>query len=326
MGSLAPATACPAGLPTSMMPLLRVARAGITRPFGDERTVKQAFPAGVSTEESDPFLMCDYFSSKSSGVATHPDDFPVGWHPHRGMDILSYMKSGRGRHGDSMGNRETFSTPGMQWISCGSGIEHAEGGGTPAGEVVTGFQIWINVPAERKMEDPMYGTEPAEAIPQEEVAPGVMARLMSGPWKEGLKSARTGAMKTQTATQMVDFELSGGAVAEHALPLSLDTALLYVYRGSGSVAGKEAPEGSVVVLDATAEAARGFAFEAGTAGAHFILFAGKKLKEPLAWRGPIVMNTQAQVRECLQELQAGAFPPKRVAWDYKRIGTKPLEK
>ena len=64
-----------------------------------------------------------------------PDRFPVNWHPHRGMDILSYLKTGVGRHGDSMGNRENFETPGMQWISCGSGIEHAEGGGTPKGEL-----------------------------------------------------------------------------------------------------------------------------------------------------------------------------------------------
>lgn len=69
----------------------------------------------------------------------------VDWHPHRGMDILSYIKTGLGRHGDSMGNRETFATPGMQWISCGSGIEHAEGGGTAAGKVTKGFQLWINV-------------------------------------------------------------------------------------------------------------------------------------------------------------------------------------
>ena len=125
--------------------------------------------------------MCDFFSMPSPGVSADPDHFPVDWHPHRGMDILSYIKTGLGRHGDSMGNRETFATPGMQWISCGSGIEHAEGGGTPAGQTNTGFQIWINVPAARKMDDPQYGTEDAAAIPQEEVgAGGAQARLMSG--------------------------------------------------------------------------------------------------------------------------------------------------
>ena len=92
-------------------------------------------------------------------------------------------------------------------------------------------------------------------------------------------------MKTQTATQMVDFELLGGAAAEHVVPPGMDTALLYVYQGSGTVAGKDVPEGAVVVLDATSDEARGLFFEAGTAGAHFLLFAGKKLKEPVAWHG-----------------------------------------
>ena len=76
------------------------------------------------------------------GVVQHEDDFPIDWHPHRGFDICSYFKTGVGRHGDSLGNRETFSTPGMQWVSCGSGIEHAEGGGTPEGEMMSGFQLY----------------------------------------------------------------------------------------------------------------------------------------------------------------------------------------
>ena len=128
-------------LPSSLMHVQRVLRAGKTHPFGDERTVNQAFPSAIPAEQADPFLMCDHFELVSAGLAKHEDDFPVAWHPHRGFDILSYLKSGTGRHGDSMGNRETFETPGMQWCSCGSGIEHAEGGATPAGEVHKGFQM-----------------------------------------------------------------------------------------------------------------------------------------------------------------------------------------
>jgi redox-sensitive bicupin YhaK (pirin superfamily) len=81
-----------------------------------------------TTEETDPFLMCDFFGPARMAKASNADDFPIGWHPHRGMDIATYMKTGVGRHADSMGNRGTFTTPGMQWISVGSGIEHAEGG------------------------------------------------------------------------------------------------------------------------------------------------------------------------------------------------------
>ena len=135
-----------------------------TYPTGDRSfAVKQSFPVAFNEFDADPFLMCDYFSMKSTGVETDPDKFPVRWHPHKGMDICSYMKDGIGRHADSMGNRETFATPGMQWISVGSGIEHAEGGATPAGELMNGFQIWINVPSKHKLDDPKYGTvEPSE--------------------------------------------------------------------------------------------------------------------------------------------------------------------
>jgi len=305
----------------TMMPALSVDPEQLAHPFGDHRTVRQAFPGGVPADITDPFLMCDHFALPSKGVEEDPDSFPVDWHPHRGMDILSYMKSGVGRHGDSMGNRETYATPGMQWISCGSGIEHAESGGTPAGEMVKGFQIWVNVPAARKMDDPSYGTEPPEAIPQEEIAPGAYARLLSGPWKNG----REGAMKTQTATQMVDFELDAGAVAEHSVPLGMDTVVIYCYEGDGQVAGQQVPTGTVAVLDATSDEARGFAFTAGGEGAAFMLFAGKKLQEPIAWHGPIVMNTEAQIRETFAEIRSGSFPPVRVPWDYKRIATKPRD-
>eukprot|EP00511_Aplanochytrium_stocchinoi_P004614 CAMPEP_0204843194 /NCGR_PEP_ID=MMETSP1346-20131115/47839_1 /ASSEMBLY_ACC=CAM_ASM_000771 /TAXON_ID=215587 /ORGANISM="Aplanochytrium stocchinoi, Strain GSBS06" /LENGTH=276 /DNA_ID=CAMNT_0051982299 /DNA_START=186 /DNA_END=1016 /DNA_ORIENTATION=- len=119
---------------------------------GDERTVDQAFPGAIHEKDADPFLMCDDFSMKSKGAEKDPDRFPVDWHPHRGIDVLTYLKSGIGRHGDSLGNRETYKTPGMQWMSTGSGVYHAEGGGTPKGVDNDGFQIWVNVPASKKTE------------------------------------------------------------------------------------------------------------------------------------------------------------------------------
>ena len=98
--------------------------------------VMQAFPAGFTAEESDPFLMMDHFGPKlSKGKISDPDKFPVGWHPHRGMDIMTYLIEGVGRHADSLGNRGEFKSPGAQWISVGSGIEHAEGGGSPVSKL-----------------------------------------------------------------------------------------------------------------------------------------------------------------------------------------------
>jgi redox-sensitive bicupin YhaK (pirin superfamily) len=149
-----------------LMGIKNIVKEGITRPFGDARTVKQAFPAAINSHESDPFLMCDYFDvTESKGKAQHDDDFPVDWHPHRGFDIASYLKTGIGRHGDSLGHRGTFDTPGMQWMSTGSGVEHAEGGANDKGQLIQGFQIWINVPAQHKMDDPRYGTVPTKDLP-----------------------------------------------------------------------------------------------------------------------------------------------------------------
>ncbi len=105
-----------------------VRKAQKTHPTGDPKfSVMQAFPAAVSEVEADPFLMCDHFGpAVSTAKVTDPDEFPVDWHPHRGFDIMTYLIEGVGRHADSMGNRGEYASPGMQWISTGSGIEHAE--------------------------------------------------------------------------------------------------------------------------------------------------------------------------------------------------------
>jgi len=154
-----------------IMRILRLAQAGITHPFGDARAVTQAFPSAIPSHLSDPFLMCDDFDMPSPGISSHADEFPFNWHPHRGMLVVTYMKTGIGRHTDSMGNRETFATPGLQWIMAGSGIEHAEGGGTPENVNQMGFQIWINLPSANKMMDPVYGTESPDKIPLRHLVP-----------------------------------------------------------------------------------------------------------------------------------------------------------
>lgn len=323
------------------MRIVRIVPAGMTHPFGDERTVSQAFPAAIPSEESDPFLMCDSFSLVSAGVEPDQDTFPVAWHPHRGMDILSYLKSGVGRHGDSMGNRETYATPGMQWISCGSGIEHAEGGGTPKGETLAGFQIWINVPSALKMADPRYGTELPEAIPQVPVAPGAFARLLAGPGGAAWGVGKVGPFATVQPVQVIDFELSPGASLEHAIPSSMNTCMIYVYEGRGTLGGQPIAAKSVALLGAGSDRARVFRLTADEPPASpepgsgsssssknlcAILFAGRKLEQPIAWHGPIVMTTRAELAETFRDLRSGAFPPKRVAWDYKRIATRPVDK
>uniref|UniRef100_A0A0G4IFC9 Pirin N-terminal domain-containing protein n=1 Tax=Chromera velia CCMP2878 TaxID=1169474 RepID=A0A0G4IFC9_9ALVE len=307
------------------MRVTRIGRAGLTRPFGDERTVTQAFPSGVKTEDADPFLMCDFFNMPSSGEALHEDDFPVDWHPHQGQTVVTYLKTGVGRHADSLGNRETFRTPGMQWMNCGSGVEHAEGGGNPKGTPSEGFQIWINMPAKHKGDNPTYGTETPESIPLLDVVNGVgnaKLRLLSGPLGD-----RVGPLKALVPIQMVDFELGESSTAPHSIPSDMDTSMLYIYKGSARLE-ESGPlkEGDIAVFDARDPSLRGFRLSTGpgeSVGA--LLFSGKKLKEPITWHGPLVMTTKEEIASTFQKLRKGTFPPVRVQWDYKRVATRPKD-
>jgi len=317
-----------------LMAIKKIAKEGITHPFGDHRSVKQAFPAAIESKESDPFLMCDYFDMPNEGgKAEHEDDFPIGWHPHRGFDIASYIKTGVGRHGDSMGNRETFETPGMQWMSTGSGVEHAEGGANEKGEVSQGFQIWINVPAKNKMDDPDYGTVPNKEMPIVDSIGGKKAgssraRILAGDAFGGI----TGPFRTKAKIQMVDMELDENDTVEFEVGDGLDTAILYVYEGAlEEINGRSSNDdeglldmGAIVLLDANSPDRRKVSLTTGTnRKAGVMLFAGKKLKEPIAWHGPIVMNTQEQIYDTFMEMRMGNFPPKRVDWDYKEWKARP---
>ena len=306
---------------TMSMPIKAIADQGITHPFGDHRSVKQAFPAAIPSEHSDPFLMCDYFDMvETTGRARHDDEFPIAWHPHRGMDIATYIRTGVGRHADSLGNRETFDSPGLQWMSVGSGVEHAEGGANDAGTHMQGFQIWINVPADRKMDDPRYGTVPSKDLPLVALGDGCGTALVLAGDALGVR----GPFETVQDVQMIDFRLEKEASLEFSISEGLDTAILYVYEGCLSVNGKnDIQAGSVILLDAGFDALRGLNVRTKGEEAGVMLFAGKKLREPIAWHGPIVMNTQEQIRTTLRELRSGMFPPKRVDWDYKRMAAFP---
>eukprot|EP00668_Euglena_longa_P015191 GGOE01019244.1.p1 GENE.GGOE01019244.1~~GGOE01019244.1.p1 ORF type:complete len:324 (-),score=56.41 GGOE01019244.1:150-1076(-) len=293
-----------------------------THPTGDPSfAVMQAFPAAFSAEMADPFLMCDEFGPMPShGRVRDPDDFPIGWHPHCGMDIVTYIVQGVGRHGDSLGNREEFSGPGLQWMSVGSGVEHAEGGGTPAGQTEHGFQIWINVPSNRKRDDPQYGTEGSDSLPVWSPSTGVEVRVVAG-----TVGPHKGPFRTVQPVQLLDvFRLPAGMELAHEVPPELDSCLVYVYRGVALVAGKEVRAQHVALLDAADSACRQLVIRGGSDGAAALIFAGKRLRQPIAWHGPFVMTTQAEIREVLAQHQRGTFPPKRVAWDYQRLSAKPV--
>lgn len=301
------------------MRCVEVRRAEVAYPTGNKDfKVMQPFPSAVSAEEADPFLMCDEFGpAPSKGRAKDPDSFQVGWHPHIGMDIMTYLLQGHGRHADSLGNRNEFDSPGFQWCSVGSGIEHAEGGGTEAGEMSHGFQIWVNVPKERKNDDPKYGTESPENIPKLEF-PGARVRLLAGPLED-----KFGPFQTAQAVQMADLELDPNATHRHKVPAGMDNCLIYIYRGEAEVSGMSGGSQQVCMLDASDPDAREVAFTAGSRGLGALIFAGKRIREPIHWHGPFVMTSQAELRKAFATFQSGNFPPKRVPWDYKRWASFP---
>lgn len=319
---------------TGLMAVKKLTKHGTSYPFGDHRSVQQAFPSAIPSEESDPFLMCDYFEMPDS-KARHEDDFPIGWHPHRGMDIGTYLKKGFGRHADSLGNRETFSSPGLQWMSVGSGVNHAEGGANEKEDEQQGFQIWINVPSLHKMDDPDYGTVANEEMPIFPVGgkdSTSQARVLAG---EDLETTKiVGPFRTKQPVQMIDFELQENDVVEFEIADGLDTAMVYVYEGAlakandvGSDDGhspSSLKDGAILLLDANDHSCRRISLATPrNQSAGVMLFAGKKLKEPIAWRGPVVMNTQQEVYQTFMELRRGKFPPKRVDWDYKTWASRP---
>jgi redox-sensitive bicupin YhaK (pirin superfamily) len=298
----------------SLMRVLAVKSAKKVFPTGDPKfAVMQAFPAEFTTDEIDPFLMCDYFGPSKSKPSQDPDKFPVGWHPHRGMDICTYLKEGVGRHADSMGNRGEYATPGMQWISVGSGIEHAEGGGTPEDQSTSGFQIWVNVPATNKMDDPKYGTEPPENIPAFNVINGT-ALLLAGNC-----DGKVGPFAAKPSLQMIDFTVQPGSSFVHKLPEELDTCLLFVYSGRGKLAGVDAEMLNVIRMDASDPFKREIEVSTQDSAMSFMLFGGKRLNEPVAWQGPFVMNTQTEIQKTIAEYRTGQFPPKCVPWDYTKL-------
>lgn len=258
---------------------------------------------------------------KKTGKAKNEDEFPVNWHPHKGFDIASYLKSGTGRHGDSLGNRVTFNTPGMQWMSTGSGVEHAEGGANEKGQIVQGFQIWINVPSSRKLDDPRYGTVPSEKLPTVQVSDGCKARILAGE-AFGAK----GPFETVQPVQMIDFEITKGSMFKFNVAKGLDTTIVYLYSGDLEKLNREESfsEGSVILLDASSALQREIELEVHS-DASIMIFAGKRIQEPIAWHGPIVMNTKQEISETLETIYSGRFPPKRVEWDYKVLASRPSD-
>lgn len=251
--------------------------------------------SNYEAEFMDPFLLLDHFGSDN------PDDYLAGfpWHPHRGIETVTYMIAGQVEHGDSMGNKGVIDSGDIQWMTAGSGIIHQEMPKLFKGRM-QGFQLWVNLPAKNKMMDPRYRGISSDAIPETKIGKAKI-KVIAGE----LNGVR-GPVRDIVADPMyLDVRLTAAETA--VLPVTADhTAFVYVFEGEGyfdQVRKKKITSGNLALLsngDTVNAVASG-------KGMRFILAAGKPIGETIAWRGPIVMNTQEELEIAFQEYYDGTF-------------------
>jgi redox-sensitive bicupin YhaK (pirin superfamily) len=276
--------------------------------------LRRAFGFGA-TEEFDPFLLFDDFRNE------RPEDYLKGfpWHPHRGIETITYVLAGTVRHGDSLGNRGAMGAGDVQWMTAGSGILHQEMPEGDAAGRMHGFQLWANLPASIKMTTPRYQDIVARDIPEVTDDDGTVVRVITGDFW-GKRGPVDGIAAEPT---YLDVWVPPGK--RKVLPVETTRhAFAYVFEGSGSFRDASAPFGvltergdpglettvreqtgnrSLVVFDRGDEVV----VQAGEEGIRFLLVSGKPLAEPVAWYGPIVMNTHDELRQAISELQDGTF-------------------
>lgn len=275
--------------------------------------LRRAFGFGA-TEEFDPFLLLDDFRNDT------PSQYIAGfpWHPHRGIETVTYVLAGSVEHRDSLGNQGAITAGDIQWMTAGRGIVHQE---MPQGDSdgrMHGFQLWANLPASQKMTAPRYQEVKSGEIPEVTDDDGTTARIVCGSFW-----GRRGPVEG-IAADPVYLDVSVPAGKRKSLPVSTTHhAFAYVFAGSGTFGRASAPrpvateivgrpqpphpskaENRSLVLFDTGEEVT---VQAGEQGIRFLLVSGEPLREPVAWRGPIVMNTQAELRQAFSELQDGTF-------------------
>jgi len=276
--------------------------------------LRRAFGFG-NTTEFDPFLLLDDFRND------RPQDYLAGfpWHPHRGIETITYVLSGTVEHGDSLGNRGLLGAGDIQWMTAGRGIMHQE---MPRGDAqgrMHGFQLWANLPSSLKMTAPRYQDVKAVEIPEVVDDDGTHVRVICGDFW-GKKGPVDGVAADP---RYLDVFVPAGK--RKTLKVEVERhAFAYVFEGDGSFRAASTPQGvltekqidgsevvmrerignrSLVLFDSGDE----ITVQAGAQGIRFLLVSGKPIKEPVAWYGPIVMNTQAELQQAVNELRSGTF-------------------
>jgi redox-sensitive bicupin YhaK (pirin superfamily) len=275
--------------------------------------LRRAFGFG-KTSDFDPFLLFDDFRNEN------PDDYRAGfpWHPHRGIETITYVLAGEVSHGDSLGNQGTLGSGDVQWMTAGRGILHQE---MPKGDArgrMHGFQLWANLPSTLKMTTPRYQDVKSGEIPEITDDDGTVVRVVCGDFW-----GKSGPVEGVAANpRYLDVWVPPGK--RKTLPVeTYRHAFAYIFDGSASFRDASgpmpvrtdhvgSPEGeaydfagnrSLVLFDSGDEVT----VHAGDNGVRFLLISGQPLKEPVAWYGPIVMNTEEELRQAYTELRNGTF-------------------
>ncbi len=242
----------------------------------------------------DPFLMLDDFHSDD------PADYRKGFprHPHRGIETMTYMISGSMNHEDSLGNRGTINGGDAQWMTAGSGIIHSEMPGQDTG-LLWGLQLWVNLPSRLKMTDPRYRDITAASVP-EITAGDASVKVIAGE----LEGVRGPAMEISVDPSYLDVAIRAGGSFELPVPRGR-TAFAYILEGSAVVSDGGSPlDTGALALYSDGDAIR---VQAGKSPARLLLVSGEPIGEPVAWQGPIVMNTEEELARAFEEYRNGTF-------------------
>ena len=265
--------------------------------------------------ELDPFLLFDDFRNEN------PQDFIKGfpWHPHRGIETITYVLSGSVEHGDSLGNTGTLGAGDVQWMTAGSGIMHQEMPHGNATGQMHGFQLWGNLPAAQKMTAPRYQDVQAKEIPEIIDDDGTRVKVIVGSFW-----GKTGPVDGIAADpQYLDIFVPAGVKKT----FKIDTyrrAFAYIFEGGAAFAEASDPNGILLEKEVAGEEVNirdlsgdrtlvrfgtgdEITLQAGPEGVRFLLISGAPIDEPVAWHGPIVMNTQAELQQAMHDLRNGTF-------------------
>jgi redox-sensitive bicupin YhaK (pirin superfamily) len=288
----------------SAMPTMEGAGVKLHRAFGFQ-----------DPSELDPFLLFDDFRNE------YPQDYLWGfpWHPHRGIETITYVLSGTVEHGDSLGNTGTLGAGDVQWMTAGSGILHQE---MPKGNIngqMHGFQLWGNLPSSQKMTAPRYQDVQGKEIPEVIDDDGTRVKVIVGEFW-----GKTGPVDGIAADpQYLDVYVPAGV----RKTFKIDTyrrAFAYIFEGQGAFVDASRPQGVLLEKEVAGEELHirdmsggrtlvrfgtgdEITVQAGPDGVRFLLISGAPIEEPVAWHGPIVMNTQEELRQAFRDLNNGTF-------------------